>query len=55
VKYGIEYFNRSVSIHEAAVRAVEKIGGAGGNGSGPPRSEAPGLETRTSGEVTEAP
>jgi succinyl-CoA synthetase beta subunit len=54
-KYGVEYYDRSVSMHEAARRAVEKIGGGGGNGSGPPRSEAPGLETRTSGEVTEAP
>jgi succinyl-CoA synthetase beta subunit/citryl-CoA synthetase large subunit len=25
-KYGIEYFDRSVSMHEAAKRAVEKIG-----------------------------
>src|SRR5881275_3736561 len=54
-KYGVEYYDRSVSMHEAARRAVEKIGAAGGNGAGPPRSEAPGLETRTSGEVTEAP
>jgi succinyl-CoA synthetase beta subunit len=27
-KYGVEYFDRSVSMHEAAKRAVEKIGGA---------------------------
>jgi len=27
-KYGIEYFDRSVSMHEAAKRAVEKIGAA---------------------------
>ena len=26
-KYGIEYFDRSVSMHEAAKRAVEKIQG----------------------------
>src|SRR5205807_7157414 len=41
-KYGVEYYDRSVSMHEAARRAVEKIGGDGGNGSRPPRSEAPG-------------
>jgi succinyl-CoA synthetase beta subunit len=52
-KYGVEYYDRSVSMHEAARRAVEKIG-AGGNGA-QPTSAAPGLETRTSGEVTEAP
>jgi succinyl-CoA synthetase beta subunit len=27
-KYGVEYFDRSVSLHGAAKRAVEKIGGA---------------------------
>ena len=55
-KYGVEYFDRSVSMHEAAKRAVEKIGaGGGGNGAGPAVAEAPGLEERTSGEVTEAP
>jgi succinyl-CoA synthetase beta subunit/citryl-CoA synthetase large subunit len=27
-KYGVEYFDRSVSMHEAAKRAVEKIGAA---------------------------
>src|SRR5213082_516595 len=33
-KYGVEYFDRSVSMHEAAKRAVEKIGtGSDGNGS----------------------
>jgi succinyl-CoA synthetase beta subunit/citryl-CoA synthetase large subunit len=25
-KYGVEYFDRTVSMHEAARRAVEKIG-----------------------------
>jgi succinyl-CoA synthetase beta subunit/citryl-CoA synthetase large subunit len=54
-KYGVEYYDRSVSMHEAARRAVEKIGGAGGNGAGPSGGAAPGLETRTSDEVTEAP
>jgi succinyl-CoA synthetase beta subunit/citryl-CoA synthetase large subunit len=54
-KYGVEYFDRSVSMHEAAKRAVEKIGGGDGNGAGPAIAEAPGLEERTSGEVTEAP
>src|SRR5918912_1422442 len=28
-KYGVEYYDRSVSMHEAARRAVEKIGGDG--------------------------
>jgi succinyl-CoA synthetase beta subunit len=53
-KYGVEYCDRSVSMHEAARRAVEKIGGAT-DGAGPPGGDAPGLEDRTSGEVTEAP
>jgi succinyl-CoA synthetase beta subunit/citryl-CoA synthetase large subunit len=35
-KYGVEYFDRSVSMHEAAKRAVEKIGGGdGGDGASP--------------------
>jgi succinyl-CoA synthetase beta subunit len=51
-KYGVEYCDRSVSMHEAARRAVEKV--AGGTG-GVRVDEAPGLEDRTSGEVTEAP
>src|SRR5438045_7174360 len=52
-KYGIEYFDRSVSMHEAAKRAVEKIQGSvqEGDGAAPARGEAPGLEERTSGEV----
>src|SRR5437016_3132424 len=37
-KYGVEYYDRSVSMHEAARRAVEKVG-AGGNGAGPPQGE----------------
>jgi succinyl-CoA synthetase beta subunit len=28
-KYGVEYYDRSVSMHEAARRAVEKVGAAG--------------------------
>jgi succinyl-CoA synthetase beta subunit/citryl-CoA synthetase large subunit len=31
-RYGIEYADRSVSLHEAARRAVEKIQGADGAG-----------------------
>src|SRR5215208_616229 len=41
-KYGVEYYDRSVSMHEAAKRAVEKIGGAadsGGNGAAPSSGE----------------
>src|SRR5438874_11226661 len=35
-KYGVEYADRSVSLHEAARRAVEKIQGpAGGDGAAP--------------------
>ena len=37
-KYGVEYFDRTVSMHEAARRAVEKIqGAAGGDGAEPSR------------------
>jgi succinyl-CoA synthetase beta subunit/citryl-CoA synthetase large subunit len=32
-RYGVEYADRSVSLHEAAERAVEKIQGTG-NGAG---------------------
>src|SRR3954462_9174248 len=47
--YGVPYADRSVSMHEAAKRAVEKIGSAGtdSNGAVPAGGEAPGLETRT--------
>src|ERR671939_446965 len=38
-KYGVEYFDRGVSMHEAARRAVEKIGGGDGDGAAP-RGEA---------------
>jgi succinyl-CoA synthetase beta subunit len=48
-KYGVEYCDRSVSMHEAARRAVEKVG-VDGSSDGQPR-----VEQRTSGEVTEAP
>jgi succinyl-CoA synthetase beta subunit len=34
-KYGVEYCDRSVSMHEAARRAVEKIQGAAGDGAVP--------------------
>jgi succinyl-CoA synthetase beta subunit/citryl-CoA synthetase large subunit len=35
-RYGIEYADRSVSLHEAARRAVEKIqGAAAGDGAAP--------------------
>jgi succinyl-CoA synthetase beta subunit/citryl-CoA synthetase large subunit len=34
-RYGVEYADRSVSMHEAARRAVEKIQGSGGNGASP--------------------
>jgi succinyl-CoA synthetase beta subunit/citryl-CoA synthetase large subunit len=37
-KYGVEYCDRSVSLHEAARRAVEKIQGEGaGDGAHPPK------------------
>jgi succinyl-CoA synthetase beta subunit len=42
-RYGVEYYDRSVSMHEAARRAVEKIGGDGpgaGDGALPDRAEA---------------
>jgi len=48
-RYGVNYVDRSVSLHEAARRAVEAIQGAGDSASAEIR---PG-EGRTSGEVTE--
>jgi succinyl-CoA synthetase beta subunit len=39
-RYGVEYADRSVSLNEAARRAVEKIQGAGA-AAAPPQSEAP--------------
>ncbi|HEX8854575.1 MAG TPA: ATP-grasp domain-containing protein [Thermoleophilaceae bacterium] len=50
-KYGVEYCDRSVSMHAAARRAVEKIGGA--DGKVPVKPAPAGMEDRTSGEVTE--
>jgi succinyl-CoA synthetase beta subunit len=49
-RYGVEYADRSVSMHEAARRAVEKAG----NGAAPalPDRARPD-EALTSGEVTE--
>ena len=55
-KYGVEYYDRSVSMHEAARRAVEKIQGGTSSGDGAaPVGDTSGIEDRTSGEVTEAP
>jgi succinyl-CoA synthetase beta subunit/citryl-CoA synthetase large subunit len=34
-RYGVEYADRKVSLHEAARRAVEKIQGTTGNGGTP--------------------
>ena len=45
-------------MHEAARRAVEKVPAAASDGAGPSQASeqpAPGLEGRTSGEVTETP
>ena len=39
-RYGVEYADRSVSLNEAARRAVEKIQGSGAP-AGSPASEAP--------------
>src|SRR5437868_4615687 len=39
-KYGVEYYDRSVSMHEAARRAVEKVG-TGSDGAGPAVEEHP--------------
>jgi succinyl-CoA synthetase beta subunit len=50
-KYGVEYCDRTVSMHEAARRAVEKAGGDGRPAGGPDRE--PQAATRTSGEVEE--
>src|SRR5919201_1637999 len=50
-KYGVEYCDRSVSMHEAARRAVAKVGGGDGSLD---LHATPGIEDRTSGEVTEA-
>jgi succinyl-CoA synthetase beta subunit/citryl-CoA synthetase large subunit len=57
-RYGVEYCDRTVSMHEAARRAVEKVGAAepaaaaAGDGRAPDRE--PQVTSRTSGEVEEA-
>ncbi|MBV9213977.1 MAG: acetate--CoA ligase family protein [Actinobacteria bacterium] len=50
-KYGVEYYDRSVSMHEAARRAVEKVGAAS-DGAGPSVDEHPPatVDAGTSGE-----
>ncbi len=48
-RYGVEYCDRSVSMHEAARRAVEKVASADGRSA----ADEPRLEGRTSGEVEE--
>ena len=40
-KYGVEYADRKVSLHEAARRAVVKIQGAAAHGTGPSGGEFP--------------
>jgi succinyl-CoA synthetase beta subunit/citryl-CoA synthetase large subunit len=58
-RYGVEYCDRTVSMHEAARRAVEKVGApeaaapAAGDGRAPDRE--PQVTSRTSGEVEETP
>ncbi len=52
-RYGVEYCDRTVSMHEAARRAVEKVGpGAAAGADGVPDRE-PQVTSRTSGEVEE--
>jgi succinyl-CoA synthetase beta subunit len=50
-RYGVEYADRSVSMHEAARRAVEKIQGSADGA--PAGGGTPSVEGRTSGEVTD--
>ncbi len=50
-RYGVEYCDRTVSMHEAARRAVEKAS-TGVGGAGSPDREAQ-VTSRTSGEVEE--
>ncbi len=50
-RYGVEYADRSVSMHEAARRAVEKIQGTASGDGG--EGKTPRVEGRASGEVTE--
>jgi len=54
-RYGVEYCDRTVSMHEAARRAVEKVAGTATAGAGDGRTpdrEAQ-VTSRTSGEVEE--
>jgi succinyl-CoA synthetase beta subunit/citryl-CoA synthetase large subunit len=51
--YGVEYCDRTVSMHEAARRAVEKVATGDGARAGAPDREAQ-VTSRTSGEVEEA-
>ncbi|MEA2208242.1 MAG: citryl-CoA synthetase large subunit, partial [Solirubrobacteraceae bacterium] len=44
-KHGVEYADRSVSLNEAARRAVEKIGGAGSNGASTTATPTPNVGT----------
>src|SRR5213079_3649771 len=49
-KYGVEYCDRSVSMHEAARRAVEKIQGASA-GAQPDSAHPPDKMRQTTAEV----
>jgi succinyl-CoA synthetase beta subunit/citryl-CoA synthetase large subunit len=51
-RYGVEYCDRTVSMHEAARRAVEKVG-TGDAGAGALPDREPQVTGRTSGEVEE--
>jgi succinyl-CoA synthetase beta subunit/citryl-CoA synthetase large subunit len=51
-RYGVEYCDRTVSMHEAARRAVEKVAAGGGARAAAPDREAQ-VTSRTSGEVEE--
>jgi succinyl-CoA synthetase beta subunit/citryl-CoA synthetase large subunit len=51
-RYGVEYCDRTVSMHEAARRAVEKASADGGTAAATPDREAQ-VASRTSGEVEE--
>ncbi len=57
-RYGVEYCDRTVSMHEAARRAVAKVAAAGGGHPDPAQppgtTDEPRAEGRTSGEVQEA-
>ncbi len=51
-RYGVEYCDRTVSMHEAARRAVEKVAPDGSSPAASPDREAQ-VTSRTSGEVEE--